>query len=158
MKNKTFVLALFVAIYFGLCQPLYSWDKEYTHPALSQEAANISQIDTYLQNQLGYASGLNTQLQITNTTTPFIQDLIEKGMDQSLTTRSLLGWLRQGAELEDALIYQSRSQHHFHSPIANTGVEPPNPNAGLDNRTDYPDWEGSGFLRSGAYQKLNSGE
>lgn len=134
MGNKTFVIALFVAVFFGLYQPLYSWEKEYTHPALSQEAANISQVGIYLQNQLGYTAGLNTQLQITDIMTPFVQDLIDRGMDQSVTTRSILGWLREGTELEDALKQQARSQHHFHDPIRN---------AGLDNRTDYPDWEGA---------------
>ena len=127
-------IALFVAIYFGLCQPLYPFEKTYTHPALSQEAANLSQISTYLQSQLGYTAGLNTQLQITDIMTPFVQDLIERGMNPSITTRSILGWLREGSKLEDALIPQARSQHHFHDPIRN---------AGLDNRTDYPDWEGA---------------
>jgi len=112
---------------------LYAWEKEYTHPALSQEAANASQVGNYLQNQLGYSAGLNTQLQITNITTPFVQDLIDRGMDQNITIRSILGWMREGSELEDALLLQARSQHHFYDPIRN---------AGLDNRTDHPYWEG----------------
>ncbi len=112
---------------------LYAWEQNYTHPALSQEASNISLVGTYLQNQLGYAAGLNTQLQITNTTTPFIEDLIDRGMDPSVTTRSILGWMQEGSKLEDAKHRQARSQHHFYDPTRN---------AGLDNRTDYPDWEG----------------
>jgi len=136
MIKKTLIIGLLLIKLFFLYAPLYAWEKEYTHPALSQEAADVSQIGTYLQHQLGYTDGLNTQLQITDATTPFIQDLIWRGMNQNVTTRSILGWLREGAELEDAYPWQARSQHHFHDPIR-VG------NAGLDNRTDYPDWEGS---------------
>ncbi len=134
MGNKPFVTALLVIGFFGLCRPGYSWEKTYTHPALSQEAANISQVGAYLQNQLGYDSGLNAQLQITNTTTPFIQDLIDRGMNPSMDTRSIADWVKTGSLLEDAHFWQARSQHHFHDPLRNTG---------LDNRTDYPDWEGA---------------
>jgi hypothetical protein len=134
MRNNVFNASIMIAIFWCLCQPLYAWEKEYTHPALSQEAANTSKVGTYLQNELGYAAGLSTQLQITNTTTPFIQDLIDRGMDPGITTRSILECMREGSKLEDALIRQARSQHHFHDPIRN---------AGLDNRTDYPDWEGA---------------
>lgn len=133
MQNNILNIFLMIATFLYLCQPLYAWEKVYTHPALSQEAANNSQIGAYLQNQLGYAAGLNTQLQIINTTTPFIQDLIDRGMDQSITTRSILGWMGEGSKLEDALLRQARSQHHFYDPILN---------AGLDNRTDHPYWEG----------------
>jgi hypothetical protein len=121
------------ALLLGLHRPSFAWEKEYTHPALSQEAANISQVGAFLQNQLGYASGLNTQLHITNTTTLFIQDLVDRGMYHNITTRSILAWTREGSKLEDALIRQARSQHHFYDPIRNSG---------LDNRTDYPEWEG----------------
>jgi hypothetical protein len=121
MGNKTFTIALFVAVSFGLCQPLYAWDKTYTHPALSQEAANISQISTYLQSQLGYAAGLNTQLQITDIMTPFVQDLTERGMNPSTDTRSIIDWIRTGSILEDAITWQARSQHHFHDPYRNAG-------------------------------------
>ncbi len=139
MQNYIFNVFLTIATFLCLCQPLFAWDKVYTHPALSQEAANYSQVGNYLQNQLGYTEGLNTQLQITNTTTPFVQDLIDRGMDQSITTRSVLEWIREGSELEDALIRQARSQHHFHDPVRN---------AGLDNRTDHPYWEGVPTLLS----------
>jgi hypothetical protein len=33
-----------------------------------------------------------------------------------------------------------RARHHFHAPIANPGVTPPNPNSGLNNQTDHPGW------------------
>jgi hypothetical protein len=134
MRNDVFNASVMIAIFFCLCQPLYAWEKEYTHPALSQEAANASKVGTYLQNELGYAPGLSSQLQITNTMTPFIQDLIDRGMDPGVTTRSVLQWMREGSKLEDALIRQARSQHHFLDPTRN---------AGLDNRTDHPNWEGA---------------
>jgi hypothetical protein len=134
MRNNVFNASVMIAIFFCLCQPLYAWEKEYTHPALSQEAANASKVGTYLRNELGYATGLSTQLQITNTTTLFIQDLIDRGMDPGITTRSILEWMREGSKLEDALIRQARSQHHFLDPTRN---------AGLDNRTDHPNWEGA---------------
>lgn len=99
MESKNLAHILFIVLFFGVYKPAYSFEQINTHPALSQEAANISQIDTYLQNQLGYASGLNTQLQIADTTTPFVQDLIWRGMDQNVTTRSILGWLREGSNI-----------------------------------------------------------
>ncbi|MFA5251871.1 MAG: hypothetical protein WC454_04725 [Phycisphaerae bacterium] len=51
---------------------------------------------------------------------------------------SILNFLKAGANLED--VPNPRARHHFHAPIANLGVTPPNPNSGLDNRTDHPDW------------------
>jgi len=133
MKIKIFTHVFYAFELIIMCGNAYAFEKKYTHPALSQEAANNSQVGTYLQSQLGYAAGLNTQLQITNITTPFIQDEIDNGMDSSVTTRSILGWTREGSKLEDAQIWQARSQHHFYDPIRN---------AGLNNRTDHPDWEG----------------
>ncbi|MFA5553087.1 MAG: hypothetical protein WDA68_00820 [Phycisphaerae bacterium] len=112
---------------------LIAWEKEYTHPSISEAAANTSHIDSYLQNQLGYTTGLSTQLQIINTTTPFIQDLINRGMKLNINTRNILEWTREGSKLEDAKTWQARSQHHFYDPFRNTG---------LDNRTDHPDWDG----------------
>jgi len=133
MKLKIFIQVLFVFI-FSIFDTAYPFEQENTHPTLSQEGANNSQIGTYLQNQLGYAAGLNTQLHISNTTTPFVQDLIDRGMNQNIRTRSILEWTREGSRLEDAKLWQSRSQHHFYDPTRN---------AGLNNRTDYPDWEGA---------------
>lgn len=52
MRKKTFITVFFVAISFGLCQPLYPWGDSHTHPALSKEAAGVSQVDNYLRNQL----------------------------------------------------------------------------------------------------------
>jgi hypothetical protein len=54
------------------------------------------------------------------------------------TNPSVLDCLRAGAHLED--VPTPRARHHFHAPIANVGVSPPNPNEGLDNKTDHPDW------------------
>jgi hypothetical protein len=101
MQNNVFNASVMIVIFFCLCQPLYAWEKEYTHPALSQEAANASKVGAYLQNELGYAPGLSGQVQITNTTTPFIQDLIDRGMDPGITTRSISEWLQVGSIIED---------------------------------------------------------
>jgi hypothetical protein len=133
MRKNVFNTFLVTLVYLCLIQHLYSWEKTYTHPALSQEAANDSQLGTYLQSHLGYDLRLNTQLQITDTATSFVQDLIDRGMERGVTTRSILGWMQEGSKLEDARIRQARSQHHFYDPIRNSG---------LDNRTDHPDWEG----------------
>jgi len=141
MRKKTFITVFFVAISFGLCQPLYPFEKTYTHPALSKEAVGISQVDNYLRNQLGLKEGLSTELQLDTALWP-VPDLIERGMDPQLNTRSILEWVKEGSKLEDAKLYQARSRHHFHAPIANPGVTPPNPNAGLDNKTDHNDWWG----------------
>ena len=49
---------------------------------------------------------------------------------------TIIDLLKAGAHLEDVLL--PRARHHFHAPIANPGVIPPNPNAGLDNKIDHP--------------------
>ncbi|GAJ19209.1 unnamed protein product, partial [marine sediment metagenome] len=54
------------------------------------------------------------------------------------TTRNIQEWLQVGSIIEDEdgrLIAPWRPRHHFHDPTRN---------AGLDNHTDYPDWDAPG--------------
>lgn len=132
MRKKTFFTVFLITISFGLCQPLYPWEKTYTHPVLSKEAVGTSQVDNYLRNQLGLNEGLNTELKLDTDIWP-VPDLVERGMDPYMDTRTILEWIKEGSKLEDAKLYQARSRHHFHDPTRNTG---------LDNKTDHPDWWG----------------
>jgi len=56
------------------------------------------------------------------------------------TTRNISEWLRVGSIIEDqdnhTITPPWRPRHHFHDPIRN---------AGLDNHTDYPDWDAPGW-------------
>jgi hypothetical protein len=92
---------IYLIVSLGLTFNLYAWENELTHPAITEKAVNssASQVESYLQSQLGYTTGWNTQFQITNTSTPFIQDLIDRGLDKSITIRSILGWIREGSRL-----------------------------------------------------------
>ena len=35
MQNNVFNASIMIVIFFCLCQPLYAWEKEYTHPAFT---------------------------------------------------------------------------------------------------------------------------
>jgi len=133
---------------FGLSHKLYAWENKLTHPAITERGIAASTVDAYLKTQVGLADGVSTQLYW-----DFPQDIktrIGRGdAKPDQTTRNISEWLRVGSIIEDTeenpdprrAIAPWRPRHHFHAPIANTGVEPPNPNAGLDNHTDHLDWD-----------------
>jgi len=68
MNRRIFIL-ISLAVSFGLGQPLYSFEKEITHPTLTSKAVGASVLDDYLETQMGLAQGLNTQLTFSNTGT-----------------------------------------------------------------------------------------
>ncbi len=146
MQKKTLTTVLFVAIFLGLCQPLYSWEKTYTHPALSKEAVGLSQVDNYLKNELGISEGVNKQLQLYTYSFPIediwlMADLFQRGLDYDIDTRTILDWIKTGSILEDAKLRQARSRHHFYDPTCNfQDFNEPGRSAGLDNITDHPNY------------------
>ena len=143
MKYKFSILLLTIILH----NPLYAWENKETHPAITNNGILVSIADSYLKTQMGLTNGATTQLYWN-----FSQDIkmrIDKGAaNPNQTTRNISEWLRVGSiiEDEDGRLIPIRSRHHFYAPIANPGVIPPNPNVGLDNKTDHPDWDAKGEL------------
>lgn len=140
LKCTTLIIVLVLA------NPLYAWDNVKTHPAITTEAtnSNAAQIDNYLKSQMGMADGLSTPL-YWNFPSDIKVRINEGKASPSKTTRSVLEWIQVGSIIEDqddhTITPPWRPRHHFHAPVANTGVEPANPNAGLDNHEDHPNWD-----------------
>jgi len=115
-----------------------------THKAISENAALNSQANVYLKNKLGFSQGLGTSLLLDQAVVPALEriptDQFETRINPELPSNpcSILNFLKAGASLED--VPKPRSRHHFHISIANPGITPPNPNSGLDNKTDHPKW------------------
>jgi hypothetical protein len=117
---------------------MYPFEATYTHPALSEKSIGISQVDNYLRNQLDMNGGLNTELKLNTALWP-VPDLVQRGLNPNINTRTLLDWIKTGSILEDAQLWNPRKRHHFYDPYRN---------AGLDNKTDNPDWWGVPTLGS----------
>ncbi len=119
------------------CQLLYAFENKYTHPAITKEAVNntTSQIDDYLKTQLGFGSGLTTELYWNFPSD--IEKRIKAGdANPAEKTRTMLEWIKTGSNIEDedgsVFVPPYRARHHFHDPYRN---------AGLDNHTDNPGWD-----------------
>jgi hypothetical protein len=128
MKNATVVLIICCSSIFCVCRFAYSWSDVATHAAITDKAVQLSKMDDYLKNRLGIQQGLTAEFQAV-----FYPSLEERmaSLEPERTTRSALDWIKTGSQLEDKTLRQSRSRHHFHDPIRNSG---------LDNRTDHPEW------------------
>jgi len=87
------IIAVFI---FLLCKPsCYGYDDENVHPAINENAANQSTVDTVLK-QLGYIDGL------------------KQGFKKSEgITKEALGWIKKGGKDEDDA---PRFIDHFHDP------------------------------------------
>jgi len=126
----------------GYCASAYCFAGK-THMALTERSVFNSAANDYLKNRLGIRSGLGCPLVIDQSLLPMDQRIPPTQLETRLsgelpTNPSILDYLRAGAHLED--VPTPRARHHFHAPIANPDVTPPNPNAGLDNKTDHPTW------------------
>jgi len=134
MRRWILTITFFLCVSLGLCEHLYAWENITTHPALTEKAVgsdnSAARIDDYLKSQMGLDGGIETELQYDF---PFSLRMRMFRADPFITTRSILEWLKTGSVIEDELLVQARSRHHFHDAIRN---------AGLDNRTEHPDWEG----------------
>ncbi len=115
-----------------------------THKALTDSATLGSATSSYLKNSLGINQGLASSLALDQSILPAGERIPAEQFEERISGElpgnpcSLLDFLKAGAHLEDVPI--PRARHHFHAPIANPEVTPPNPNAGLDNKTDHPYW------------------
>jgi len=115
-----------------------------THKAISGNAVQNSYADSFLKNEMGLNQGLGTTLLLDQSVVPKSERIPTTQFETRIMPElpsnpsSILDFLKAGANLED--VPTPRARHHFHAPIANPGVIPPNPNSGLDNKTDHPNW------------------
>jgi hypothetical protein len=143
--NQTISLITIAIILSGLCSIVKGFANK-THKAISEKAVQNSYADLFLKNELGFNQGLGTSLLLDQSVIPEPERIPTAQFETRITPElpsnpcSILDFLKAGANLEDVPL--PRARHHFHIPIANPGVIPPNPNSGLDNKTDHPNWAG----------------
>jgi alpha-tubulin suppressor-like RCC1 family protein len=127
-----------------------------THRAITHEAVNNSILaEDYLNKQIGFTNGLETQLDLSEY---FRNDITERVVDEpkfhwDRTNISVLEWLMEGSMLED--VPNPRARHHFYDPIRNTGLNNSEHPAALINLikffskkkyTDYWPFDATGAL------------
>lgn len=122
MKKNAMYLALFFAAGMYLVPNGWAWDFEVTHSTLTSKAAQhslLSQTDDNYLKKIGLADGINEILTWPGQSCDRITNKTEC---------SILDWLEDGAEKEDASRFFSgaeasiRSVNHFHDPISNLGL------------------------------------
>jgi len=132
MKIRILIVTIFLGTCLGLCERIYAWGNKKTHPAITDKTVGASVINDYLRTQLSLSDGVSTELYW-----DFPSDIKERlkagKAKPDQTTRTILEWMMAGSNIEDMTLRQARSRHHFHDPTRN---------AGLDNKTDHPDWWG----------------
>jgi hypothetical protein len=65
MFNKCLRI-VFCFYFLNICNNLYAFDSELAHKFITEKAAQKSDVNEYLINELGLSSGLNTTLKWTN--------------------------------------------------------------------------------------------
>jgi hypothetical protein len=139
--NKNVKLLFSVLVLLGFSTSAHAFSDK-THKTVTESAVLSSGTNDYLKNYLGISQGLECKLTLDQSILPvdarIPRDQFEKRILPELpgNPHTILDFLKAGASLED--VPMPRARHHFHAPIANPGVWPPNPNAGLDNKTDHP--------------------
>jgi len=144
--NRNLKLLFSIMLLSVFCSPLCAFSGK-THKAMTEKAILSSGTSNYLTNHLGIDERLGATLLLDQSTVPepdrIPTDQFEDRIFPKLPANpcTILDFLKAGAHLED--VPMPRARHHFHAPIANPGITPPNPNSGLDNQTDHNDWEGA---------------
>src|SRR4030042_6503816 len=134
------LLAVFIVL-LSLCLRVHAFSGK-THKGLTQNATLRSRTSAYLKNSLGINEGLASGVTLDQAILPVGERIPTAQFEERISGElpsnpcSILDFLKVGAHLED--VPMPRARHHFHAPIANIGVSPPNPNEGLENKTDHP--------------------
>lgn len=140
-KKEIVKLLIGIMLLLGLCDPAHAFSGK-THKALTDSATLGSATGAYLTNSLGIKQGLAWKVTLDQSILPPAERIPVEQFEERISGElpsnpcSILDFLKAGAHLED--VPMPRARHHFHAPIANPAVAPPNPNAGLDNKTDHP--------------------
>lgn len=137
MKTQIYMKILFFGITLVTCTCSYGFGNKATHPALTEKAIAASVLDDYLRTELGIDEGINAEFQynVEMYDAYIKQRMVKGGVENPYNpTRTILKWIKAGSNIEDediSLLKSIRSRHHFHDPIHN---------AGLDNKTDHPNY------------------
>ena len=99
--KKFILLILVIAILFPMKG--YTWNDEITHPNITKKAVQFSNIDAYLQNDLGFIKSEDPNRPGTLFKGKYVTELIQKG-----------------SELEDDPM--CRAGNHFHNPLKDWGI------------------------------------
>ncbi len=146
MKRQIYMMLVSLPIFLVLCKSLLAWENKKTHPAMTKEAITASLIDNYLKNHLDTPDGINSQIQYDlEMYNSYIKKRMERGKvdDPDNSTRAIVEWIKAGSTIEDedGQRYSIRARHHFHDPTCNfQDFNEPGRNAGLDNKTDHPNY------------------
>jgi hypothetical protein len=100
IMRQLFILLFIVALITGQG---FCFDDEKTHPEITDNAINASNLQTYLVNYLGFPSGYKS-----NIYGPSRRNLFQY--------QTIMKWLQTGSTDEDALS-MCRASNHFHNPI-----------------------------------------
>lgn len=95
-KKYIYFIGLFLII-ICFVKNTAAYNDKITHPDITKKAAENSQLDQYLKNNLGLQNGIATKFSFNN------------------ELKTITKWLREGAELEDDPI--CRASNHFHDPL-----------------------------------------
>jgi hypothetical protein len=142
-ENKQINLFLSAMLILCFCNVAYTFSGK-THKALTDSATLGSGTGAYLKNSLGIKQGVAWKVTLDQSMLPPGERIPVEQFEERISGElpsnpcTILDFLKAGAHLED--VPMPRARHHFHAPIANPGVAPANPNAGLDNKTDHPNW------------------
>ena len=63
MSARILIVTCFFATCLGLCKNLYAWQNKFTHPAVTDKATQVSNLDDYLKTQLSLNGGIATNLE-----------------------------------------------------------------------------------------------
>ena len=97
VKRRCIINFIVLVLSLLVVQNVLAYDKDFVHPLLTAKVINISSLDEYLENNLGF----NTY--------------------QRFSGKSIRCWLRYGSSVEDSITFW-RPINHFYDPISGEGL------------------------------------
>jgi len=96
MFRRTIYFSILFLLIICVAKNTDAYDDEVTHPKITEQAINYSQIEQYIKNNLGFTGGLKTKF-------------------PSNSEKNIIYWLRKGSTAEDSPM--CRASNHFHNPL-----------------------------------------
>lgn len=146
--RRWILIICFLSVAVGFRKNVFAFGNKKTHPALTEKAVAASVLDDYLKTELDIDEGINAEFQYNvEMYNAYIKRRMEKGKVENPDnpSRTILKWIKAGSAIEDeddSLLWSIRARHHFHDPIHN---------AGLDNKTDHPNYSDLFAWATGIY-------
>jgi len=119
MRKRSSLLVLAICLILIQCGEIHGWGITYTHPALTQNAEEGSQLAAYCDKLL-----IDGELTGDFSSSDAITGRMEEAKEPLTKTKTVSEWIRAGCKIEDTrLKVESRSAHHFHDPLRNAGLD-----------------------------------